>query len=587
MRQSGVRGEGARRRAPGPRDGGRDGSAREEDGGASHDAGPTAGEGADSRDAAAADTGLQGGGSQGGGRAESRRAARADAQGGGRRRKGKKGPRRKRSRGVRILRWTALTLAVLIVGAAGAGYLYYQHLNGNIKKAELDLGDSKLTKPEPNAAGQTPLNILLIGEDDRSKKENLKLGGSKKDATRKPLADVQMLVHVSADRSNMTVISIPRDTRVTIPKCTDPKDNHVYPKQTFAPINESLQHGGPGCTVATWKELTGIYIDHFMMVDFSGVVDMADAVGGVPVCVDANIYSHDSKGHGSGLRLTKGTHPVKGVQALQWLRTRYGFEDNTDIGRAKAQHQYMSSMVQQLKSGTKLSDPGKLMDLAEAAINALTVDHGLGTIKKLYDLGNDLKRVPTKRTTMVTMPWEYRNDGEYVVPKPDDAEKTFSLIRNDIALDGKDKKKKPAKVPAPSMDKGELPVVVQNGTGSTVLGAASGRARDITAEVARLGYAKAIANTVLTSQADTTISYPDKARHGDALALAKALGLSKSAVKESQSVTEVTLVVGNDWRQGTTYPKSSADDEDKAPKIDDTLNGDEKKCMHVNPGYTF
>ncbi|MEU5638664.1 LCP family protein [Streptomyces milbemycinicus] len=585
VRQSSVRGEGSRRRVPEPRDAGGDRAPREESGaGAPHDAERRGGE-ARSREGAGAGDTASAAGAGAGGRAESRRAARAESAGGGRRRKGK-GPRRKRSRGVRILRWTALTLAVLIVGAAGAGYLYYEHLNSNIKKAELDLGDSKLSKPEPNAAGQTPLNILLIGQDSRNDKENLKLGGAKQDVGRKGLADVEMLVHVSADRSNMTVISIPRDTRVTIPKCTDPETDEVYEKKTFAPINESLTHGGPGCTVATWKELTGIYIDHFMMVDFKGVVDMADAIGGVPVCVDKNIYSHDSRGHGSGLKLTKGTHPVKGVQALQWLRTRYGFEDNTDIGRAKAQHMYMSSMIRQLKSGTKLSDPGKLMDLAEAATNALTVDHGLGTVKKLYDLGNDLKRVPTKRTTMVTMPWEYRNDGEYVVPKPGDAEKTFSLIRNDTALDGKDKKKKD-KVPAPSQPKGELPVVVQNGTGSTVLGPVSGRASDITGELIRLGYAAAKANTQLTSQADTTISYPGEARQGDALAVAKALGLPKSAVKESKSVTDVTLVVGNDWREGTAFPKSAADDEDKAPEIADKTNGEDEKCMEVNPDYTF
>ncbi|MBB4784982.1 LCP family protein [Streptomyces rapamycinicus] len=503
--------------------------------------------------------------------------------GAGHRRGGQGRP--KRSRGVRILRWTALTLAVLVLGAAGAGYFYYEHLNGNLKKEDLDLGDSKIGKPEPNAAGQTPLNILLIGSDSRNTAENVKLGGAKQDADRKPLGDVQMLVHVSADRGNMSVVSIPRDTRVTIPRCTDPHDGTVYPK-TEGAINQSLQHGGPGCTVATWKELTGVYIDHFMMIDFSGVVSMADAIGGVPVCVDNNVYSHDSKGHGSGLKLTKGTHNVKGIQALQWLRTRYGFEDNSDIGRAKAQHMYMTSMIRQLKSGTKLSDPGKLMDLAEAATDALTVDHGLGTVKKLYDLGNDLKRVPTKRTTMITMPWEYGGGGEYVLPKPGDAEQTFSLLRNDISLDGKDKKK-PDATPAPTAPKEQLPVVVQNGTASTVLGPVSGRAAVITSELARLGYAKATANTVLISQADTTVLYPDEPRQGDALAVAKALKLPKSAVKSSKSVREVTLVVGNDWREGTAYPKTAADDGDKTPKSADALNGEEKGCMKVNPGYTF
>ncbi|MGW1379435.1 LCP family protein [Streptomyces sp. NPDC002446] len=508
--------------------------------------------------------------------------------GAGGHRRGGRPRRRKGGKGRKVLRWSALTVAVLIVGAAGAGYWYYEHLNSNLRKAPRSLG-SGLKKPDPNAFGQSPLNILLLGSDGRNSKQNIKLGGARQDADRKPLADVQMLLHVSADRSNMSVISIPRDTRVTIPRCTDPKTREVYP-QTTAPINESLQHGGPGCTLDTWQELTGVYIDHFMMVDFSGVVSMADAIGGVPVCVDNNVYSHDSKGHGSGLRLTKGTHPVKGVQALQWLRTRYGFEDNTDIGRAKAQHMYMNSMVRQLKKDAKLTNPGELRDLAEAATNALTVDEGLDTVKKLYDLGGDLSRVPTKRITMVTMPWQYGPGERYVMPKPGDAEATFAMLRNDTALDGRDKKKKSTPDPKAATPKDQLKVVVQNGTDSTVSGPASGRASTVQQQLVNLGYTAAATDSVLTGQADTTITYRDKAQRGDALALAKALGLPKGAVRESSSATGMRLVVGNDWRSGPAYPKKPEGEKpaDKAPASADALNGeDSKACMKVNPEYSF
>ncbi|MFF4604640.1 LCP family protein [Streptomyces sp. NPDC001339] len=492
-------------------------------------------------------------------------------------------------KGRKALRWSAITLAVLIAGTAGAGYWYYEHLNANLHKAPRSLGGGGLKKPDPNAFGQTPMNILLLGSDGRNSEKNIELGGARQDADRKPLADVQMLVHVSADRSSMSVISIPRDTRVTIPQCTDPKTREVYP-QTTASINESLQHGGPGCTLATWQELTGIYIDHFMMVDFAGVVSMADAIGGVPVCVDRNVYSHDSKGHGSGLKLTKGTHAVKGVQALQWLRTRYGFEDNTDIGRAKAQHMYMNSMVRQLKKDAKLTNPGELRALAEAATSALTVDDGLGTVKKLYDLGGDLSRVPTERITMVTMPWVYSAGEEYVLPKPGEADETFAMLRNDTALDGKDKAKKPAPEPKPSTPKDQLKVVVQNGTDSRVTGPASGRASAVQQRLAGLGYTAATTDSVLTSQADTTLTYHGKDQRGDALALAKALGLPNSAVRESSSVTSMRLVIGNDWRDGTTYPKKPTDDKPahKAPESADALNGeDTKACMNVNPQYSF
>ncbi|ARF55611.1 LCP family protein [Streptomyces gilvosporeus] len=505
---------------------------------------------------------------------------------GGRRRKGKAA---KGGKARKALRWTALGLGFVLVAGAGAGYWYYEHLNANLRTAPRSAGGSGLKKPEPNAFGQTPLNILLIGSDGRNSKKDIELGGARQDADRKPLADVEMLLHVSADRSNMSVISIPRDTRVTIPQCTDPKTHEVY-RQTTAAINQSLQHGGPGCTLATWQELTGVYIDHFMMVDFSGVVDMADAIGGVPVCVDGNVYSHDSKGHGSGLKLTKGTHSVQGVQALQWLRTRYGFEDNSDIGRTKAQHMYMNSMVRQLKANAKLTNPGELRDLAEAATKALTVDDGLNTVTKLYDLGGDLSRVPTKRITMVTMPWVYSPGGEYVLPKPGDAEQTFAMLRNDTALDGKDKKKKPTPDPKPSTAKSALKVVVQNGTNSTVNGPVSGRASVVQERLAQLGYTAAGTDSSLITQADTTLVYGDTARRGDALALAKALDLPKSAVKQSSSATELRLVVGNDWRTGTAYPKQQGDDKpaDKAPDSADALNGnDTKACMKVNPGYTF
>ncbi|GAA2059488.1 LCP family protein [Streptomyces albiaxialis] len=495
-------------------------------------------------------------------------------------------PRRKR----RVLRWFAIFLAVLILGTAAAGYLYYQHLNGNLGKDALNLGDNKLDKSDPNAAGQTPLNILLLGSDSRASKENVRLGGSKGDATRKPLADVQMLLHVSADRSNMSVISVPRDTKTTIPKCTDSDDGKVYAK-TSDKINTSLQHGGPGCTVATWEEMTGVPIDHFMMIDFSGVVSMADAVGGVPVCVNQNVS--DPKSH---LKLKKGESTIKGEMALSWLRTRHGFGDGTDIGRAKAQHMYMNSMVRQLKAGTKLTDPGKMKDLAEAATEALTVDDGLGSVKKLYDLGNDLKRVPTKRITMATMPWEY--SGDYVVPKKGDADKIFSLVRNDIALDGKDKKKaeasKKAQPTEPSQPKGEIPVRVMNGTGTALQPPVSGRASVIANALAQKGYEQATADQTPKSQADTTISYPSEKQRGDALAVAKALGVPERLVKHSSAAQEVTLVVGADWRESDGYPKNAGGhgkggkDDNKAPDSADALNGENKKaCMKVNPNYTW
>ncbi|MEW1616428.1 MULTISPECIES: LCP family protein [unclassified Streptomyces] len=489
----------------------------------------------------------------------------------------------------RVLRWASSALALLILGAGGAGYLYYEHLNSNIKKEDLTLGDKQMADHKANAAGQTPLNILLIGSDARDSKANQKLGGAKDTFGSPPLADVQMLLHLSADRSNLSVVSMPRDTMLRMPKCTAP-DGEVFPASTGdVQTNKSLSRGGPGCTVAAWYELTGIRIDHFMMIDFAGVVSMADAIGGVPVCVTANIHSRGRNNRGgSGLKLEKGTTYVKGEQALQWLRTRYGFEDGSDLARAKAQHQYMNSMVRQLRKGTKLTDPGKLMNLAEAATEALTVDKGLDTVKKLYDLAEELKKVPTKRITMSTMPNVYGtgvNAGR-VYPKAGDAEQLFRMVREDMPLDGKASKRKKVEAKDPSAPVGEIAVAVRNGTATDALGPASGRAGDVEKLLKEAGFARTTVDRGnVAGTARTGILYPSAELEGDAQAVAKALGIPVSQVKKSTDVSGIALAVGADWREDGAYPVSKGTE--KTPDSAGAQNGEEKGCMKVNPQYTW
>nr|WP_311137244.1 LCP family protein [Streptomyces sp. I6] len=494
----------------------------------------------------------------------------------------------------RTLRWVACVLSLLILGTAGAGYLYYEHLNGNIRTDDLNLGKNGMAGHRVNAAGQTPLNILLIGSDARDSAENKALGGARDTFDGPPLADVQMLVHVSADRSNMSVISMPRDTVLKIPECTD-RSGKVYEETGWTLTNESLSRGGPGCTVATWYKLTGITIDHFMQVDFAGVVSMADAIGGVPVCVKDNVYSRNSQGQGSGLRLKAGTTSVKGEQALQWLRTRYGFRDGTDLARTEAQHMYMNSMVRELRKSTKLTDPAKLRSLAEAATSALTVDEGLDTVAKLYALAEEFKQVPTERITMTTMPNFYSQRPGFagkVEPLQPDAEQVFRMVREDVPLDGKASRRTAPAAPAvpedPAAEAGEIGVRVQNGTYTDELGAARGRATEIAGILTGKGFTRATADSQTDPQDRTVVFYPSAELAGDARAVAQAVGLPVSSVSKSADVSGVTLVVGADWREGTTYPQDAAGNDTKAPSSAKPLNaGDTGACMDVQPGFTW
>ncbi|MER7696968.1 MULTISPECIES: LCP family protein [unclassified Streptomyces] len=582
MGRSSTPGEGTRPRVRRADRHGRDEHLYEGDG-----AGPKSGEGSPAGRAAGR-SGSRGSRSKEPVREGGRRAAkgRRGNAGGAQGRSSRRAPKSAKRR---VLRWSASVLSVLILGTGGAGYLYYEYLNGNIKKEDLTLGDKQMADHKANAAGQTPLNILLIGSDARDSKANQKLGGAKDTFGAAPLADVQMLLHISADRSNLSVISMPRDTMLKMPKCTAP-DGEVFPASTAdVQTNESLGRGGPGCTVATWYELTGIRIDHFMMIDFAGVVSMADAIGGVPVCVDANIHSRGRDGKGSGLKLEKGTTYVKGEQALAWLRTRYGFEDNTDLGRAKAQHQYMNAMVRELRKGTKLTDPAKLMNLAEAATDALTVDKGIDTVKKLYDLAEEFKKVPTKRITMSTMPNVYGtgvNKGR-VYPKAGDAEQLFRMVREDVPLDGKtSKRKKPPVTKDPSAPVGEIAVAVRNGTATEALGPASGRAGEVSDQLKEAGFAKTTVDPGdVTGTARTAVLYPSADLEGDAQAVAKALGIPLSQVKKSTDVSGISLAVGADWREDGVYPVSKGTE--KTPESAGALNGEEEACMKVNPNYTW
>ncbi|MFD7442438.1 LCP family protein [Streptomyces sp. NPDC059909] len=561
MAQNSVRGEGTRERVRHAGERGWDDSLYEDHG--------------DGAGSTAPATAASSGGGQGHGEAGRR-------HGGTPARRGRRGKRR-------ILRWVASVLSLLILGTAGAGYLYYKHLNSNIRKGERVAGDSKAQKSQPNAAGQTPLNVLLIGSDSRSSEANQQLGGARDKADAPPLADVQMLLHVSADRKNASVVSIPRDTRVEVPECVDPETKQTH-KATRTLINETLGRGGPGCTLLTWENLTGVYIDHWMMVDFAGVVAMSDAVGGAEVCLNQNVWDKPTamvKG-GSGLKLERGRQTVEGETALKWLRTRHAFYN--DFGRSKAQHMYMNSVIRNLKAQNAFSDTGQLMDLAETATKSLQVSEEIGTVRELFDLGMQLKDVPTDRITMLTMPRiADPYDKDRVLPAPGKADDLWRMLRDDIPVDGKGPTSKPKPVADPNdpaAPASEIGVMVQNGTYTAQLGSVGGRAGEIADVLNDKGYALASADRTSNPMAHTVVRYPSAELEGDAHAVAKSLGIPASSVKKSTDVSGVTLVVGADWRTGESPPKEPAPTVSKEDT--EALNGaDTTECMDVYEPYRW
>ncbi|MGC0415770.1 LCP family protein [Embleya sp. AB8] len=460
----------------------------------------------------------------------------------------------------RKLKITAIVLSLALVALGITGFVIYQKLNGNIKHSKLNTSDVDVPKEAPDAFGRTPLNILMIGSDGRDSPADCKLGGACGDGG-PPRADVQMLLHVSADRSNASLISIPRDTRVQVPSCTDPKTKQKF-NAINTTINEALGRGGPGCVVGAWQALTKIHIDHFMMVTFSGVVSMADAVGGVEVCVQSNIQDEqieyiDGVRHeiGSHLKLTAGKHTIQGEDALKWLRTRHAFEDGGDIGRTHAQHMYLNSMVRTLKSNSTITNPIKLFKIAEAATNALTVDDGLNGIPKLTSLATTLNKVSTNRITSTTMPTvpDPQAPNEHLVPAAS-AETLFKMVRSDVAFDKNGpppgtETTPPAPAeqpPAPTLDKSAVRITVVNGTTRTSLPGT------VTDGLIAQGFTKTTKDPNPIKRQTTTLIFPP-ADKDQAQAVADALGLPASALSPLSTATHVTLQIGSDWSSGATF----------------------------------
>lgn len=469
----------------------------------------------------------------------------------------------------RVLKWTAFGTAGVLTAIAGVGAYVVAHLDGNIKHTSLLPTGVTQQAEVPDKFGNTAMNVLLIGTDARVSAADCKLGGDCS-ASGNGNADVLMVIHLAADRTNSTIMSIPRDTETNVPACGT---NSAY----YGMINSSLSNGA-SCTVATVHQLTGLTIDHYIEVDFSGVVAMSDALGGVPVCVSNNMYDKDS-----GLRLSAGTTTIKGKQALEFVRTRHGFYDGSDLGREKAQHIFLSNMIRTLRSQASFTDIGNLYSIANAATKSVQVDDGLAGVTNLISLFDTMNKVPTKRVTFVTMPWELDpNNTNRVIWNESEAEEMFANIKDDVpyssaatstasssalsesnsvnsvstaeAVDYTSSAQDEAAVAESTSDviTSQVHAQILNATG------VSGRASAIAQALESGGFSSSNLTTGNKSTTSKTMVYYPSGRSDSAAAVAGALGIPTSQVQESSNYSTVTVVIGTDWTSGTTYASTSS-----------------------------
>ncbi|MGG7571459.1 LCP family protein [Streptomyces sirii] len=331
------------------------------------------------------------------------------------------GRRRKapsRRRRVLTISLCAVVSAVLL-GGAGLGYVYFK-LNGNLKGVDIN---AALGHDRPKNVDDGSMDILVMGSDSRAGK-NGDYGRDEGGAR----SDTAMVVHVYKGHKKASVVSIPRDTLIERPQCST-KDGKTVPGEQRAMFNTAFEVGGPACAVKTVESISGIRMDHFIEVDFTGFKKLIDALGGVDITTSKAI--DDGNSH---LHLKPGKHTLDGEQSLGLVRTRHGVPggDGSDLGRIQLQQTFIKALMNQVKSVGLLTNPAKLYDVADTATKAITTDTDLNSVGELTGLAKSLGAIGSQSIDMVTLPVTYDTaNPDRVVPLTKQGKQVWDALRLD------------------------------------------------------------------------------------------------------------------------------------------------------------
>lgn len=333
-----------------------------------------------------------------------------------------------------------LSLALFVTSAAGFAYM---DLQGQITRINIDRYlDGSVTRTD--AIGDSydghALNILVLGTDTRSGANNVD-GSDGSDDTAVARSDTAMIMHVSADRSRVEVVSIPRDLLVDIPKCKTYDDTESAP-QSDSMFNNAFATGagtgtdatalaiGAACSINTVEKMTGVNIDEFMVVDFHGLETMVDALGGVNLYVSEEIDDPDY----TQLHLSVGCQHLNGTDGLKYARARHGYGNGSDIGRIQHQQNLMGAMIRTAQSKNILSNANELYSFARTALGALTTSEKIGDLNNLQGLASSIQSIGMDHITFLTVPNAPAESDANRVVATDDAKPIWKALKNDTAV---------------------------------------------------------------------------------------------------------------------------------------------------------
>ncbi len=327
---------------------------------------------------------------------------------------------------LRVLKIVSLVAVVSVVSTVSVGAIAAWDLSRQVKTVALP-GQTPGAPPPEIGAIKGGVNMLLVGSDSRLNSVN-----SYGEDDGSELNDVNILLHISEDHTSAVAVSFPRDMFVPMPECAD-GDGGYNSAMSSAKLNTALMHGGGaaknglGCTVSAVSELTGLDIPFAAMISFDGVIEMSNAIGGVPVCVAEKIEDTYTE-----LYLDPGQHTLQGMDALKFLRTRHGVGDGSDLTRISSQQVFLSSLVRQVKSSDTLGDISKLYGLAGAAVRNMVFSQSLSNVDTLVQIARALQPISLDKIAFVQYPTGEVTGG--VAPNYDSAQVLFDAIRSGQAV---------------------------------------------------------------------------------------------------------------------------------------------------------
>ncbi|MQA87168.1 MAG: LytR family transcriptional regulator [Streptosporangiales bacterium] len=341
----------------------------------------------------------------------------------------------KRVRRKKQLLVTSALMSLIVLVSSGGLWAFSDYAMSKIGRIDPFAGLHN--RPQRSVAGA--MNILVAGADRREgiPKETLNRLNLGHDSGNR--SDTMLLAHISEHQDSVVLVSLPRDSLVTIPRHKAP-DGSWVPAQRNK-LNAAYSFGGPQLAVATVEQATGVRIDHYVEMNFLGFVKVVDALGGVNVCTPAPV--NDPR---SGLRLSAGRHLLDGVSSLAYVRTRYSLGDGSDLSRIERQQAFLGSMMQRATSTGTLLNPVKLSRFLDAALSSVRADQDF-TAEKMRALALDMRNLSPSKVNFITVPisdpgYTAPGVGSSVMWDRQQAGVLFERLKNDTPIVGRVKEKK-------------------------------------------------------------------------------------------------------------------------------------------------